>query len=207
MIVPGGLGDGGESLLRHTHEVMFRGRRSDRIDRDAQASVRAVLETDGEGKPTCQLTVQLRFGGPCANGPQGNQIGEELRGNGIQHLAGDGHSQRREVAEQLSRYPEPFVDFEGFVDFGVVDETFPADGGAGFLEVGAHDDAEVFGVRFGEGEQALGVFEGGAGVVNGAGTDHDEEAVIGLGYAADGLAAAAEDGVLGFGGLGRLSVR
>lgn len=61
-------------------------------------------------------------------------------------------------------------------------------------------------MRFGKGEQALGVFEGGAGVVNGAGADHDEEAVIGLGYAADGFAAAAEDGVLGFGGLGRLSV-
>lgn len=59
---------------------------------------------------------------------------------------------------------------------------------------------------FGEGEQALGVFEGGAGVVDGAGTDHDEEAVVDLGYAADGIAAAAEDGFLGFGGLGRLSV-
>lgn len=48
VIVPGGLGDGGESLLRYTHEVMFRGRCSDRIDCDAQAPIRAVLETDGE---------------------------------------------------------------------------------------------------------------------------------------------------------------
>lgn len=47
-------------------------------------------------------------------------------------------------------------------------------------------------------EKAGSVFERGRRVVDGAGTDHDEEAVVGLGYASDGVAAATEDGFLRF---------
>ena len=57
---------------------------------------------------------------------------------------------------------------------------------------------------FGEGDQTRGVFEGGAGIVDGAGADHDEEAVVGLVYASDCFAAAAEDGFFDFGGLWNL---
>ena len=42
--------------------------------------------------------------------------------------------------------------------------------------------------------------------MDGAGADHDEEAGVGLGYAADGGAAAGEDGFEGFGGLWMVSI-
>jgi hypothetical protein len=37
---------------------------------------------------------------------------EELRGDGIQQLDADGDAQSRNVAEQLSCYPQAFVNFE-----------------------------------------------------------------------------------------------
>ena len=61
---------------------------------------------------------------------------------------------------------------------GVVDEAFPADGGAGFFEVDAHDDVEVVLEACGFGFEEVGVFDGGGGIVDGAGADDGEEAVV-----------------------------
>lgn len=41
----------------------------------------------------------------------------------------------REVAEELAGETKALVDFEGTVDVGVVNETFPADSSTRFLEV------------------------------------------------------------------------
>jgi len=57
----------------------------------------------------------------------------------------------------------------------VVDEALPADGGAGFLEIDAHDDFHAVGKFLAEGVELGGVFEGGFIVVDGAGSDDDEE--------------------------------
>ena len=75
----------------------------------------------------------------------------------------------------------------------IVDEALPADGGAGLLEVDAHDDAQVGG-EFGDGgfEQG-GVFARGLGVVDGAGADEDEQARVAAEDARD-LEARVEDG-------------
>ena len=61
---------------------------------------------------------------------------------------------------------------------GIIDEAFPADGGAGFLEVDPHDDEEIFLVAAHRCLQAFAVFDGGGGIVDGAGPNDDEEAVI-----------------------------
>lgn len=47
----------------------------------------------------------------------------------------------REVTEQLTRQTKTFVDLEGAINIGVVDETFPANGCTWFLlrsEYGTH---------------------------------------------------------------------
>lgn len=80
----------------------------------------------------------------------------------------------------MSRDTETLVDLVGLVDVRVVDQTLPADGGAWLLEVGAHDDAEVILEFVGEGLEATGIFQCGGGVVDGAGSDDDEETVIAL---------------------------
>ena len=70
------------------------------------------------------------------------------------------------------------VDVEGAVQIGVVDEAFPADGGARFFKINAHDDEQLFFVFLTQGQQAAGVFEGGFGVVDGAGADNGEQAFV-----------------------------
>jgi hypothetical protein len=67
---------------------------------------------------------------------------------------------------------------EGAIDIGVVDESLPADGGAGLFKVGTHDDEDLARKFVGEGFEEFGVFESGLGVVDGTGADDDDEAVI-----------------------------
>lgn len=85
---------------------------------------------------------------------------------------------------------ETLVDVEGFVDVRVVDESFPSNCCARFLEVGAHDNTQIAGEFVGERFEAVRVFDGSFGVVDGAWSDDDEEAVIALFDDFDGLVSA-----------------
>ena len=146
-----GTGNGSETLLRHTHEVVAGSSGANGVNGDAEVTVGAVLETDGERKTRGQLAVKLRLGGAGTDGADGDEVSEELGGDGVEHLAGNGHARGREVLEELPGDPEALVDLEGLVDIRVVDEALPADGGAGLLEVGTHDDDEVLGELGGDG--------------------------------------------------------
>lgn len=197
-------GDGGEPLLSDTHEVVLGGRGADGVDGDAEVAVGAVLEADGEGQAGGELAVQLRFRGAGADGTNRNKIGEELGGDCVEHLAGDGHARSRKIAEELAGDAQALVDLEGGVDVRVVDEALPADGGARLLEVSAHDDAEVGGELRGEGLEAATVLDCCGRVVEGAWTDDDEETVVFAHDDVDGLVAAADDGLEGGVGHGDL---
>lgn len=48
VFVPGGPGDGGQSLFGDTHKVMLRSRCADRVNGDRQRPISAILETDRE---------------------------------------------------------------------------------------------------------------------------------------------------------------
>jgi hypothetical protein len=69
----------------------------------------------------------------------------------------------------------------GMVEVGVVDEAIPADGGAGLLELDAHDDGEGVGELVDVGLELGGILAGGGGVVDGAGADDDEQAAVAAG--------------------------
>jgi len=56
-----------------------------------------------------------------------------LRRDRVKQLRANGDSEVGEVAKKLSSKTETFVDLERAIDIGVVDESFPANGGAGFL--------------------------------------------------------------------------
>ena len=78
----------------------------------------------------------------------------------------------------MAREAQAVVDFVGAVEMRIVDEAFPSDGGAGFLEVDAHHDAQVGG-KFADGAlEQTGVFAGGIGVVNGARAGENDQAVV-----------------------------
>ena len=147
--------------------------------------------------------MQLTLGSPRTDGPAAQTVGQELWGDGVEHLTGDGHAQRGQIDKQLPGGAQPLVDLEGIVNVRIVDQTFPPDGGAGLLEVGAHDDLKGRGVLLAEGKEFAGIGEGGGGIVDGAGADDDEEAVVWisiLDYVGDGVAGI-YDGGFGFGRL------
>lgn len=150
MLVALGAGNGSQTLLGDAHEVVLGGGGADGVNSDTEVAVGAVLEADGEGQARGQLAVQLGFGGAGANGTDGDAVGEELGGDGVEHLAGNGHAVVGQVGKELAGDAEALVDLEGVVNVGVVDQTLPADRGSGLLEVGAHDDAEVAGELLGE---------------------------------------------------------
>lgn len=178
VLVAAGLGDGGQTLLGHAHEVVSCGGSANSVDRDGQTAVRAVLEANGEGETRGQLAVQLGLCCARADGPERDEVGQELRGDGVEHLRGNGHAHGREVDEELPAHAEALVDLERLVDVRVVDEALPADCRPGLLEVGAHDDEQVVAELVGQRLQAVAVLQRDLWVVQRAGPDHDEEPVI-----------------------------
>ena len=62
-----------------------------------------------------------------------DQVGYELWRNCVEKLDADRYTHVREVAKELASNPQTFVDLEGAVDIGVVNEAFPADRRPRFL--------------------------------------------------------------------------
>lgn len=191
--VSGGLGNGGETLLGDTQEVVLGCCGSNGVDGDSQTTVGTVLEAHRERETRGQLSVELGFSSSCANCTEGDEVGEELGRNGIEHLSSDGHALAGEITEELPADTETLVDLVALVDIRVIDESLPANCCPGLLEVGAHDDAEVVAEFVGQLDQAGAVFYGCFGVVEGAGSAHDEETVIFLSDDLDGIATTLED--------------
>ena len=65
------------------------------------------------------------------------------------------------------------------VEVGIVDQPLPSDRGARLLEIDAHHDLEAVGKLFAQGGEALGVLDGCDGIVDRAGADDDQQAVVG----------------------------
>ncbi len=97
-------------------------------------SVRSVLEADREGNAAGQLSVKLALGCPRTDGTPGCQVRDILGRDGIKKFRADGDAKVSQVTEELPGQPKPFIDFEGAVDVGIVNETFPSDSCTGFLE-------------------------------------------------------------------------
>ena len=102
VLVAGGTGDGGKALLGDTHEVVLGGGGANGIDGDAEVTIGAVLEADGEGKTRGELTVQLGLGGAGANGADGDEVREELGRDRIEHLSGNRNAGVGQIAEHLA---------------------------------------------------------------------------------------------------------
>lgn len=202
--VASSLSDGSETLLGHTHEVVLGSGGANGVDSDGQTTISTVLEAHRERETGSKLTVELGLGGASANGSQGDEVCEELRGDGVEHLRGNGHALRGEVAVELAGDTETLVDLVRLIDIRVVDQTLPANSCARLFKVGAHDDAEVALKLLGELDEARAVLDSGLGVVHGAGTADDEKTVIALLDDLNGLFAALEDGRDGVCGSGNL---
>ena len=122
--------------------------------------------------------MQLAFGGARANGAPAHQVGDELRREDVEVLHAGRHAAFVEFEQQLARGAQALVDLEAVVEVGIVDQAFPAHGGARLFEVHAHHDQQIIGQALpGFGQQG-GVFQGGLRVVDRARPHDHQQAVI-----------------------------
>ena len=197
--------DGSEALFGDTHEGVGLRRGTNGVDRDTEAAVGTILEADRHREAGDKLAVQLGLGGTRTDGTPRVEVGGVLRRDGVEHLTGDGDALGGEVDEEVAGDLETAVDLEAAVDVRVVDETLPANGGAGLLKVGAHDDDETLRPALVDALlEQLGVLLGLVDVVDGAGTHDNEQAVVLTVDDGTRLATCAGDGELGFLGHGDL---
>src|SRR6266536_2790185 len=178
VLVPAGGDDGGVPTLRDGQEMVRLLRRLDRVDRDPDVAVGAVLETDRTGEARRGPAVDLALRRARADGAPRDEVRDVLRRDHVEVLAPRRQAQLVDVEEELAREPQAAVDGEAAVEAGVVDEPLPPHRRARLLEVDPHHDLEVGAEALPLLQQAGGVVLGRAHVVDGAGADHDHQAVV-----------------------------
>ena len=174
VLVTRGLGDGGQTLLSDTQETVGVGSSTNGINGNRQVSIRTVLVTDGETQTRGKLTVQLRLGSTGSDGTEGDEVGQVLRGDCVQHLTGNGHAGASKIGVELTGDTQTLVDVVGFVKVRVIDQTLPSDSRTGLLEVGTHDDAEITRELSSNLLEATSILDCGGRVMDGAGTNDDK---------------------------------
>jgi hypothetical protein len=153
-------------------------RRADRVDRDLDAAGGAVLEADRHREARGELPVHLALAGSRADRAPGDEVRDELRGDRVEELAACGHPHLGQVEQEAARHAQALVDLEALVELRVVDQALPADDRARLLEVHAHHDQQILAQLLGQALEARRVLAAGGGVVDGAGADHRQQAVV-----------------------------
>src|SRR6266550_5892041 len=100
ILVAGGRRDRRPPSLGHSHEMMRRLCRTDRIDCDADISVGAVFETNRAGQSGSELAMHLAFGGACTDGTPGDEIVNVLWRDHVEELAPSRHSHLIQIEQQ-----------------------------------------------------------------------------------------------------------
>lgn len=170
----------------------------DGVEGDLDGAAGAVFEANGHGEAGGKFAVDLGLGGASADGAPGDEVCDVLGGDGVEKFGAGRDAHVGEIEEEFAGDAEAAVDIEGVIEIGIVDEAFPANGGAGFFKVDAHDDAEVVLQALGFLLEFFCVIEGGLRIVNGAGADDDEQAIVFLGEDGLGLGACPGDDGGGF---------
>ena len=178
VLVALGLHDGHLTVFVHRQKVVTTGSSLDRVGRDLDVAIRPVLEANGGRQARGQLAVHLAFGGACADGAPADQVANVLGRDHIKELASGRQALAVDLDQQLACDAQALVDAVAFVKIGVIDQALPAHGGAGLFEVHAHHDLQRVGVLLAQGLQAAGVVECCGRVVDGAGANDDQQAVV-----------------------------
>ncbi len=168
----------GASVVDDAEEAVLCGRRLDCVDSNVNRTVGSVFESDGHGESAHELAVCLRFRRASADRRPADEVGEVLRDDRIEKLGRGRDLFFRHCEKQLAGETQSLFDVEGLVQIGVVDHAFPADGGARFFEVGAHDENELRFHLLRERLQTVGVVDCGVVVVDAARTCDDEQTLV-----------------------------
>ena len=176
--IAGGGEDGRLPVLGDRHEHMRPGRRMDGVDGDLHVTVGAVLEAHWTRQARGEFPMALTLGGAGADRPPAHQVRDVLGTDQVQILGAGRHPHLGQVQEQLTGQRQTLVDLEAAVQVRVVDQALPADGGPGLFKIDPHDHHQVGGQGLAHRQQPFGIFHGSLGVVNRAGTDHHQQAIV-----------------------------
>lgn len=77
--------------------------------------------------------MKLRLCSACANRTPRDEVINVLRGNGVKKLGTNGNAKMGEVTKKLPRETKSLVYLKRTIYGRIVDESFPADRRAGFL--------------------------------------------------------------------------
>ena len=132
----------------------------------------------GQERPGGKFAVHLALGGARADRPPGDQVGHILRRDDVQVFGAGRHTHAVQVQQQFAREPQALINVKGVVQVGVVDQPLPADRGARFFKIHAHDQQQIVAVLFAQRQQFARVFQRGLGIVNGARPDHHQHAIV-----------------------------
>ena len=100
----------------------------------------------------------LRLGGARADDVPRDEVADVLGHEDVEQFRAGGQADFRHAEQEMPRHADAFLDVEGVVHVGIVDESLPADGGTRLLEVDAHDDEDGIGDFIGE--RGLQIFVG-----------------------------------------------
>jgi len=122
--------------------------------------------------------VSLRLGGARPDRIPADQVGEILGRERIERFGARRQAHARELEQQRARAHHALIDPERIVHVRIVDEAFPAGGGARLFEVHAHhQDQRV--LHFPRKRlKAVRVLQRRLRIVDRAGTDHNEQAMV-----------------------------
>ncbi len=163
--------------------------RAHRIAGDGQAAVGAVLEAHRQVQPADQLAVDLRLAGARADRGPAKQIVEVAGRHRLQQLGGQRQSGFEDVQHQSTRQAQALGHVAAAVQMRIVEQAFPANGGAWLLHIGAHDQQQLVAQLRCQRGETFGVFQRGDGVMQGTGADDDQQAwVAAIEHGADGVA-------------------
>ena len=193
-----GLHDRHLAVLVHRQKVVATGGRLDGVSGDLDVAVGTVLEADRRRQARGQFAVHLALGGARADGAPGDQVTQVLRRDHVQKLAAGRQPEPVDVDQQLARDAQALVDAEGFVQIGVVDQALPAHRGARLLKIDPHHDFQRVGIVVALGQQAARILQRRRRVMDGAGADHHQQAVVAAGHdVVDAVARIADQGLDG----------
>ena len=87
--------------------------------------------------------MDLRFGCPRANRAPGHQISDVLRGDHVEELNAGREPERNNLQEHFTPESQSPIDIKTAIQRGIVDQTLPADRGAGLFKIDPHDDFKL----------------------------------------------------------------
>ncbi|MFW0768964.1 hypothetical protein ACLRGH_02915 [Arthrobacter koreensis] len=122
--------------------------------------------------------MNLAFRGPCADGTPADQVRDVLRADGLKELGGNGQPQLAGSNQEPPGGVQAGLDVMAAVQVRVIDQALPAHRCARLLEVGPQHNEQVLTVLLRHGGQTPGVVQAGVRIVDGAGSDDDEQAVV-----------------------------